>query len=123
MGPGYAVLAIMVLEVSAARLHELLKRCAPRLFGDAKDNEISALRILERELREENAKIRDLLIKSVGSRSGSIGGCDEIEFSVENKKIAAAEESLVSVPTEPALPTLPADVTGKDNSLDVSRKT
>ena len=47
VGPGHAVLAIMVLEVSAARLL-LLKRCAP--VWRRQDNEISALRILEREL-------------------------------------------------------------------------
>ena len=40
LGAGYAVLVIMFLEVSAARLHMGLKRFAPRVFGDAKDNEI-----------------------------------------------------------------------------------
>ena len=104
LGAGYAVLTIMALEVLAARLHAGLKRCAPRVFGDAKDNEISKLRLTEKALREENAKMRGMMLMSANGDGG--GG----EGQVGKETTESALEVKAVVP--------PELVVSKDNTME-----
>ena len=69
IGVMYATVTIMALELFSARIEKLLRRCAPKVFGDAKDNEIRALRELEQQLRKENAEMRKSMVTQV--RAGS----------------------------------------------------